>query len=174
MCALAVDLKHRLGYDDSLDVAGVHLTGGLWGTVSIGLLGTAAAPAGVDGLLYGGGVDQLWRQTVGALAVLAFSFTATYLIASVLHRLVGLRVTEAAEVAGIDATEHAERGYVLGVVAADGDRLGRRGGGRAVGTGQVSRVGRRGGTCRPSTLGALTHPLPTEGRHTCSPPSPTA
>jgi Amt family ammonium transporter len=121
LCALAVDLKHRLGYDDSLDVAGVHLTGGLWGTVSIGLLGTAAAPAGVDGLLYGGGVDQLWRQAVGVLAVLAFSFTATYVIAALLHRVVGLRVSEVVEVAGIDVTEHAESGYVLGVVVADGD-----------------------------------------------------
>jgi ammonium transporter, Amt family len=122
VCALAVDLKHRLGYDDSLDVAGLHLAGGLWGTVSIGLLGTAAAPAGVDGLLYGGGVDQLWRQAVGALAVLAFSFTVTYAIAAVLHRLVGLRVSQDAEVTGIDVAEHAERGYTLDVVISDGDR----------------------------------------------------
>ena len=65
LCALAVGLKYKLGYDDSLDVVGVHLVGGLWGTIAIGFLATAAAPAGVDGLFYGGGVDQLWRQAVG-------------------------------------------------------------------------------------------------------------
>jgi Amt family ammonium transporter len=117
VCALAVDLKHRLGYDDSLDVAGVHLAGGLWGTLSIGLLATAAAPAGVDGLLYGGGLDQLWRQAVGVLTVLVFSFTATYVIGRVLSRLVGFRVADEVELAGIDVAEHAERAYVLGVVS---------------------------------------------------------
>jgi Amt family ammonium transporter len=121
VCALAVDLKHRLGYDDSLDVVGVHLAGGLWGTLSIGLLATAAAPAGVDGLLYGGGLDQLWRQAVGVLAVLAFSFTATYVIALALSRLVGFRVPEEVELVGIDVSEHAERAYVLGVEPADVD-----------------------------------------------------
>ena len=70
LCALAVSLKYRFGYDDSLDVVGVHLVGGLWGTIAVGFLATADAPAGVDGLLYGGGLDQLWRQVVGALAVL--------------------------------------------------------------------------------------------------------
>ena len=67
LCALAVGLKYKLGYDDSLDVVGVHLVGGLWGTLAVGLLATEAAPAGVNGLFYGGGVDQLWRQAVGAL-----------------------------------------------------------------------------------------------------------
>ena len=62
VCALAVGLKYRFGYDDSLDVVGVHLVGGLVGTLGIGLLATAAAPTGVDGLLYGGGVDQLGKQ----------------------------------------------------------------------------------------------------------------
>ncbi|TNM54698.1 ammonium transporter, partial [Streptomyces sp. NP160] len=58
LCALAVGLKYKFGYDDSLDVVGVHLVGGLWGTIAIGFFATAAAPAGVDGLFYGGGVDQ--------------------------------------------------------------------------------------------------------------------
>ena len=66
VCALAVGLKYRFGYDDSLDVVGVHLVGGLVGTIGIGLLATAAAPSGVDGLLYGGGVAQLGRQALGA------------------------------------------------------------------------------------------------------------
>ena len=86
LCSLAIGLKFRLGYDDSLDVVAVHLVGGLWGTVAVGFLATAAAPAGVDGLLYGGGVDQLGRQVIGAVAVLAFSFVMTFVIAKVPRR----------------------------------------------------------------------------------------
>ena len=67
LCALAVGLKFRFGFDDSLDVVGVHLVGGLWGTLAVGLLATAGAPAGVDGLFYGGGLDQLGKQAVGCL-----------------------------------------------------------------------------------------------------------
>ena len=59
LCALAVGLKYRFGFDDSLDVVGVHLVGGLWGTIAVGFFASAAATAGVDGLFYGGGVDQL-------------------------------------------------------------------------------------------------------------------
>jgi ammonium transporter, Amt family len=113
LCALAVGLKYRLGYDDSLDVVGVHLVGGLVGTIGVGFLATAAAPAGVDGLLYGGGADQLWRQTVGALAVLAFSFVLTYLIGLLLQRTIGFRLDEEDEVTGIDQVVHAETGYDL-------------------------------------------------------------
>ena len=80
VCALAVGLKYRFGFDDSLDVVGVHLVGGLWGTLSVGLFASAATTAGVDGLFYGGGLDQLWRQAVGAFAVLVFSFVVTYII----------------------------------------------------------------------------------------------
>jgi ammonium transporter, Amt family len=113
VCALAVGLKYRLGFDDSLDVVGVHLVGGLVGTIGVGFLATAAAPAGVDGLLYGGGADQLWRQTVGALAVLAFSFVITYLLGVLLQRTVGFRIDEEDEVTGIDLVLHAETGYDL-------------------------------------------------------------
>jgi Amt family ammonium transporter len=113
LCALAVGLKYRLGYDDSLDVVGVHLVGGLVGTISIGFLATAAAPAGVDGLFYGGGVDQLWRQVVGAVAVLAFSFVVTIVIGLLLQRTIGFRIAEEDEVAGIDLVVHAESGYDL-------------------------------------------------------------
>ena len=114
LCSLAIGVKYRLGYDDSLDVVAVHLVGGLWGTIAIGFLATAAAPAGVDGLFYGGGTDQLWRQVVGAFAVLAYSFIVTYVIAQVLERIMGLRVAEEFEHAGLDATVHAEQGYELG------------------------------------------------------------
>ena len=114
LCSLAIGVKYRLGYDDSLDVVAVHLVGGLWGTVAIGFLATASAPAGIDGLLYGGGIDQLWRQVVGAVAVLTYSFVVTYVIAQVLDRLMGLRVADELEHAGLDATVHAEQGYELG------------------------------------------------------------
>ncbi|GAB3362059.1 ammonium transporter [Modestobacter lapidis] len=111
LCALAVGLKFRFGYDDSLDVVGVHLVGGLVGTVLIGFLATADAPAAVNGLFYGGGVDQLWRQVVGAVAVLAYSFVLTLVIGAVIHKVMGFRISEEDEVAGIDNGEHAESAY---------------------------------------------------------------
>jgi Amt family ammonium transporter len=111
LCALAVGLKFRFGYDDSLDVVGVHLVGGLWGTIAVGFLATADAPAGVDGLFYGGGVDQLWRQVVGALAVLVFSFVVTSVIGLVIQKTMGFRITEEDEITGIDSVVHAETGY---------------------------------------------------------------
>ena len=118
VCALAIGLKYKLNYDDSLDVVGVHLVGGLWGTLSGGFLATAAAPAGVDGLFYGGGFDQLWRQAVGAIAVLLYSFLLTLLIGFVLHKTLGFRISEEDELAGVDNGEHAETGYDLGTVGA--------------------------------------------------------
>jgi Amt family ammonium transporter len=113
VCALAVGLKYKFGFDDSLDVVGVHLVGGILGTVLIGLFATGTAPAGVVGLFYGGGVNQLWRQCVGAGAVLAYSFIVTYIIGLVLHKTIGLRITEDDELAGIDVAEHAEAAYEL-------------------------------------------------------------
>ncbi|MBA8795875.1 Amt family ammonium transporter [Friedmanniella endophytica] len=114
VCALAIGLKYKLGYDDSLDVVGVHLVGGLWGTLSVGLLATDAAPAGVNGLFYGGGLDQLWRQAVGAVAVLAFSFVLTFIIGTILQKTIGFRVSEDDERQGVDEIEHAETAYDLG------------------------------------------------------------
>jgi len=111
LCALAVGLKYRLGYDDSLDVVGVHLVGGLVGTIGIGFLATDTAPAGIDGLLFGGGFDQLGRQIVAAVAVMAYSAIATAIIASIVKALIGLRVSEDDEVAGVDQDQHAESGY---------------------------------------------------------------
>jgi Amt family ammonium transporter len=116
VCALAIGLKYKLGYDDSLDVVGVHLVGGLWGTLSVGFFATAAAPAGVDGLLYGGGVDQLWRQAVGALAVLLYSFILTLIIGFVLQKTIGFRIGEDDELGGVDGSEHAETAYDLGTL----------------------------------------------------------
>jgi Amt family ammonium transporter len=120
LCALAVGLKFRFGYDDSLDVVGVHLVGGLVGTILIGFLATADAPAGVDGLFYGGGVDQLWRQIVGALAVLVFSFVLTLVIGIVIQKTIGFRITEEEEVTGIDNVEHAESAYDFASLGSSG------------------------------------------------------
>jgi Amt family ammonium transporter len=120
VCALAVGLKYKLGYDDSLDVVGVRLVGGLWGTLSVGLFASAAASAGVDGLFYGGGLDQLWRQFVGALAVLAFSFVVTYVIGTIIQKTIGFRITEEEEVTGIDTVEHAESAYDFASLGSSG------------------------------------------------------
>jgi len=128
LCALAVGLKYRFGYDDSLDVVGVHLVGGLVGTLGVGFVATAAAPAGVDGLFYGGGADQLWRQAVGAFAVLITSFVLTYIIGLVIQTTMGFRVDEEDEMTGIDTAVHAESAY-------DFTSLGGGGGGAVTGGG---------------------------------------
>jgi Amt family ammonium transporter len=121
LCALAVGLKFKLGFDDSLDVVGVHLVGGLAGTLLVGLLAApeSVAISGVTGvskgLFYGGGWSQLERQAVGAFSVLAFSFVVTLIIALVLKYTIGLRLNPEAEAAGIDEAEHAESGYDFAV-----------------------------------------------------------
>ena len=122
LCALAVGLKFRFGYDDSLDVVGVHLVGGIVGTVLIGIVATADAPAGVDGLIYGGGVDQLWRQAIAAGAVMTYSFVLAYAIGKAIDLTIGFRATEEAEITGIDLTIHAETAYELGSVTGGGYR----------------------------------------------------
>ena len=117
VCALAVGLKYRWRYDDSLDVVGVHLVGGLVGTIGIGILATKAAPTGVDGLLYGGGLDQLGKQLLGAGVVLAYAFLVSAAIAWVVHRTMGFRIDEEHEVSGIDLVIHAETAYDLHATA---------------------------------------------------------
>jgi Amt family ammonium transporter len=117
VCALAVGLKYRFGYDDSLDVVGVHLVGGLVGTLAVGLLGSAVAPSGVDGLLYGGGLGQLGRQALGAGVVLAYAFAVSGILALVVHRAVGFRIDEEHEISGIDLVVHAETAYDLHATA---------------------------------------------------------
>ncbi|WP_432511724.1 ammonium transporter [Kineococcus sp. SYSU DK001] len=123
LCALAVGLKYKLGYDDSLDVVGVHLVGGLWGTLAIGLFATADAPAGVDGLFYGGGLGQLWIQSYSAIAVMVFSFVVTLVIGVVIQKTMGFRIDEEDEVAGIDQVVHAESGYDWGTLTGGGGRV---------------------------------------------------
>ncbi|MBY6437124.1 ammonium transporter [Rhodococcus kroppenstedtii] len=110
-CALAIGLKYRFGYDDSLDVVGVHLVGGVVGTLMIGLLASSSMPPGVDGLLYGGGLAQLGRQAVAVVVVLTYSFVVTAAIAAAVKLTIGVRADPQHEVDGIDEHEHAESAY---------------------------------------------------------------
>ena len=119
-CALAVGLKFKLGFDDSLDVVGVHLVGGLIGTLLIGILADATnsptAAAGLtqnDGLLLGGGFTQLGAQALGAGAVLVYSFVVTAIIGFALDRTIGMTIRPEDEVDGIDLFAHAETAYEL-------------------------------------------------------------
>ncbi|MGI5218140.1 ammonium transporter [Nocardia sp. CA-290969] len=115
VCCFAVSLKFRFGVDDSLDVVGIHLVGGILGTLLIGLLADPAAPNGVAGLFYGGGVDVLWRQAVAVLAVLAYTFVVTLILAKVVDLTMGLRVPAETEQEGLDASIHGETAYVMEV-----------------------------------------------------------
>ena len=112
-CCLAVTFKHRLGYDDALDVVGVHLVGGLVGTLMIGVVADSEFAAGYSSILDGGGFELLGKQALAAGAVLAYSFVATLVIALLIKATMGLRVTEEEEVTGIDTTVHAESAYEL-------------------------------------------------------------
>ena len=115
VAALAVGLKYKLGYDDSLDVVAVHGVGGLTGLLLIGLFATTAVnPRGADGLFYGGGTGQLWRQAVAALATMGYSAILTFVIGWLINKTVGLRVDAEAEWDGIDEAEHAESAYEFG------------------------------------------------------------
>lgn len=106
LSSVAIGLKYKFGYDDSLDVVGVHLVAGLWGTVGIGLLGTET------GLFYGGGIQQLVVQVVIALVAVVFTGVMTVIIAFIVKPM-GWRVTKEDEDTGIDETEHAETAYEL-------------------------------------------------------------
>jgi len=120
VCALAVGLKYKLGYDDSLDVVGVHFVGGWIGSLAIGFFATAQVNSAIngdpglgasEGLFYGGGVAQLGRQFVGSAAVTVYSLVIAAAIAFVIKAAKGLRVSEESEVTGIDVAEHAESAY---------------------------------------------------------------
>ncbi|MCA0252162.1 MAG: ammonium transporter [Actinobacteria bacterium] len=115
-CAYAVGLKYKFNYDDSLDVVGVHLVGGLVGTLLIGLLADPAIPDNATGLFYGGGFGQLGLQALGAFSAMAYSLVATLLIALALKAIMGWRVSAADELGGIDLAEHSEAGYDLSPV----------------------------------------------------------
>jgi Amt family ammonium transporter len=113
VCAWAVSLKYTFGYDDSLDVVGVHLVGGVIGTVLIGVFSTAEGAGGVDGLLYGGGLGSLGDQVLGVLVAVLYSGVLTAVIALAIKYTMGLRLDEEDEVNGIDLVAHGESAYDL-------------------------------------------------------------
>ncbi|WP_125613492.1 ammonium transporter [Specibacter cremeus] len=114
VCALAVGLKYRLGFDDSLDVVGVHLVGGLFGTLFIGLAADPGSPAAGSGLFSGGGLELLGKQAIGAFAVMIYSFVIAYAIGWVVNKTMGFRISSDHEAAGIDVSLHAETAYDFG------------------------------------------------------------
>jgi ammonium transporter, Amt family len=119
VCALAVGLKYKLGYDDSLDVVGVHFVGGWIGSLSIGLFATLQVNGAItglgasEGLFYGGGATQLGRQLLGSGIVTVYSFAISAILALAIKYTIGLRTSSESEVDGIDLAEHAESGYDL-------------------------------------------------------------
>jgi len=112
VCSLAVGLKYKLNYDDSLDVVGVHLVGGIVGCLFIGFFGSAAVNSvGINGLFYGGGWKLLGLQALGAGSVLAYSLIVTLILGFALEKTLGFRVSRDTELEGIDLVEHAESAY---------------------------------------------------------------
>ncbi len=115
VCAFGVRLKFKAGFDDALDVVGVHLIGGLVGGVMIGLVANSeafgASNPEQDGLFFGGGADLLIEQILANIVALVFSFVVTFALAKVLDAVIGLRVDEEAEQVGLDRSEHAEAAY---------------------------------------------------------------
>ncbi|MBP0461730.1 ammonium transporter [Streptomyces montanisoli] len=101
VCSWAVSLKFRLGFDDSLDVVGVHLVGGVIGTLLVGVLATGGV----------GGLAQLGKQAVGAFSVMAYSFAVSWLLAKLVDKVIGFRAGEDEEVGGLDMSVHAESAY---------------------------------------------------------------
>jgi Amt family ammonium transporter len=109
LCAYAVGLKYKIGYDDSLDVVGVHLVGGLVGTIGIGFLATSG------GLFYGDGIKQLVVQFSVALFAIFWSAVATLIVGLAIKVAMGWRIDDEDEVEGIDGAEHAESAYDLAI-----------------------------------------------------------
>ncbi len=113
LCYFAVSLKFRLNYDDSLDVIGIHLVGGIVGSLLLGVFASTAVneAVGSDGLLFGG-TGFFLKQLLGLAAVIVYSFVASYLLARLTKAITGLRVDEKAEIDGLDISLHEERAYV--------------------------------------------------------------
>jgi Amt family ammonium transporter len=105
VCALAIELKFILGFDDSLDVVGIHLVGGIVGTLFIGLFGQNV------GLFLGFGFDQLGKQALGVLVVTVYAFAISYALGWLIQKTIGFRVTSTDEIAGVDLVQHGEVGY---------------------------------------------------------------
>ena len=124
LCSLAVGLKYIFKIDDSLDVVGVHLVGGIWGSLSIGIFGSSAVNSiGLDGLAYGGGSALLSKQLLGVGLVFAYSFVATLIIGFAIEKTMGFRIKRESELEGIDLVEHAESAYEFAGTTRGGSSL---------------------------------------------------
>jgi Amt family ammonium transporter len=124
LCSLAVGLKYIFKIDDSLDVVGVHLVGGIWGSLSIGIFGSSAVNSiGLDGLAYGGGTELLVKQLLGVGLVFAYSFVATLIIGFAIEKTIGFRIKRESELEGIDLVEHAESAYEFAGTTRGGSSL---------------------------------------------------
>jgi Amt family ammonium transporter len=111
VCFVAVNMKSRFGYDDSLDVVGIHGVGGLVGTLLLGVFASKAVnPGGVDGLLFGSSA-QLVSQVLGVVVVGVYAFVVSWILVKILHTTMGMRLLEENEVQGMDYTEHSEAAY---------------------------------------------------------------
>jgi Amt family ammonium transporter len=114
ICSYAVGLKLKFGFDDSLDVVGVHAVGGIVGALSIGFLASKAVnPAGADGIFYGGGLTLLGHQAIAVAAAVAFAFAASWILLKLIDVTIGLRVRPDQEAMGLDKGVHDEDGYVF-------------------------------------------------------------
>ena len=115
ICFLAIQLKFKFGYDDSLDVVGVHLVGGIVGSLMVGIFAdTAVNSLGADGLFAGGGASLLGKQAIAVGATLVWSFVISFILAKVIDATIGFRVTADDEATGLDLTQHAETAYSFG------------------------------------------------------------
>ncbi|WP_445160538.1 ammonium transporter [Mycobacterium sp. Dal123C01] len=115
VCSFAISAKFRFNYDDSLDVVGVHFVGGVVGVSLIGLLATAVMTSGPQGLFYGGGFTQLGKQALAIVVVALYAFTVSFVLAKVIDRVMGFRLSAEDETTGVDFTQHAETAYAEGV-----------------------------------------------------------
>ena len=124
LCSLAVGLKYIFKIDDSLDVVGVHLVGGIWGSLSIGIFGSSAVNSiGLDGIAYGGGTALMVKQLLGVGLVFAYSFVATLIIGFAIEKTMGFRIKRESELEGIDLVEHAESAYEFAGTTRGGSSL---------------------------------------------------
>ena len=115
VCSFAVGAKFRFNYDDSLDVVGVHFVGGVVGVLLIGLFATAVMTSGPQGLFYGGGLAQLGKQALATVVVALYAFTVSFVLAKLIDRVMGFRLSAEDETTGVDFTQHAETAYAEGV-----------------------------------------------------------
>ena len=115
VCSFAVGAKFRFNYDDSLDVVGVHFVGGVVGVLLIGLFATAVMTSGPQGLFYGGGLAQLGKQALATFVVALYAFTVSFVLAKLIDRVMGFRLSAEDETTGVDFTQHAETAYAEGV-----------------------------------------------------------